>query len=203
MSVPPWQWHHGVDKIKNVRLKTWSCLAPTPFVHNTIVPCLCFVSIYDFGQFTWLCLPSWLRFFAARWLWQCVQRAVFKTKTKHQRKHQRIIPACGHPYDACYKRFWKLCVCLYLHRHVRYKNEKAFGLLSEWYYTTRGLVHGYIITLRDGLVIMYPSTNLLRVMPLWSQAHAFALYYLFYILMSHGWWRNEQGYHKPWSLVLT
>ena len=42
--------------------------------------------------------------------------------------------------------FKLICWCVNLHQKVWYKSEKAFGLWSEWHYTTRGLVYGYIIT---------------------------------------------------------
>ena len=55
----------------------------------------------------------------------------------------------------------------YSHSKVWYKSKKAFGMCSEWHYTTRGLAYGD----------MSPSANLPRcVMPFWTHAHAFSLY---------------------------
>ena len=65
----------------------------------------------------------------------------------------------------------------YSHWKVWYKSEKAFGMCSEWHYTTRGLAYGDMTTRPDGLVVMSPSANLPRcVMPFWTHAHAFSLY---------------------------
>ena len=55
--------------------------------------------------------------------------------------------------------FW----CLNLYLKIWYKSKKAFGLWIDWYYTTRGLVNGYLITCPDRIVIMYSATNLLIV----------------------------------------
>ena len=78
-----------------------------------------------------------------------------------------------------------MCWCLNLHHKVWYK--RIFGLWSEWHYTNRGLVHGCIITRPDGIVIMYPCTNLPRcVMPFKSQTHAFSLNCIaLYCIVSH------------------
>ena len=65
----------------------------------------------------------------------------------------------------------------YSHWKVWYKSEKAFGMCSEWHYTTRGLAYGDMTTRPDGLVVMSPSANLpCCVMPFWTHAHAFSLY---------------------------
>ena len=75
----------------------------------------------------------------------------------------------------------------YSHWKVWYKSEKAFGMCSEWHYTTRGLAYGDMTTRPDGLVVMSPSANLPRcVMPFWTHAHAFSLYYV--IITSYVHW---------------
>ena len=68
---------------------------------------------------------------------------------------------------------------------VWYKSEKAFGMCSEWHYTTRGLAYGDMTTRPDGLFVMSTSANLPRcVMPFWTHAHAFSLYDLLQNLFS-------------------
>ena len=104
-------------------------------------------------------------------------------KTKHQSKHQRVLPA----YMALHKIVGYLTVIInvfgfYSHWRVWYKSEKAFGMCSKWHYTTRGLAYGDMTTSPDGLVVMSPSANLPRcVMAFWTHAHAFSLYKCSYI----------------------
>ena len=74
----------------------------------------------------------------------------------------------------------------YSHWKVWYKSEKAFGMCSEWHYTTRGLAYGDMTTRPDGLVVMSPSANLPRcVMPFWTHAHAFSLYDYMWVSFYH------------------
>ena len=69
-------------------------------------------------------------------------------------------------------------LALKLYQKVWYKSEKAFGLWSEWHYTTRGwCMDTYNHSPWRARDYMYPSTNLPRcVMPFRSEAHAFSPY---------------------------
>ena len=70
----------------------------------------------------------------------------------------------------------------YSHTKVWYKSEKAFGLWSEWHYTTRGL---------------YLPANLPRcVMPFRSHDHAFSLYRILISFSRKS--RYNQIESKPW-----
>ena len=98
-------------------------------------------------------------------------------KTKHQSKHQPVLPAYDPPEDRGLETVLINVFGFYSHWKVWYKSEKAFGMCSEWHYTTRGLPYGDMTTRPDGLVVMSPSANLPRcVMPFWTHAHAFSLY---------------------------
>ena len=111
-----------------------------------------------------------------QWRWQhlLVQplRACTRFKTPEQPSSYTKPAAGSQIIDVTFQINFKLiCWRLNLHQKVWYKSEKAFGLWSEWHYTTRGLVPWRA---RD---YMYPSTNLpCCVMPFRSQAHAFSLY---------------------------
>ena len=140
-------------------------------------------TVHDFfGSFNWPRLPSWIGFFTARWQWQHVRAA--RARSSKQNTRANISVFCLHIWPSIRSRarngFNKRLINVfgfYSHWKVWYKSEKAFGMCSEWHYTTRGLAYGDMTTRPDGLVVMSPSANLPRcVMPFWTHAHAFSLY---------------------------
>ena len=68
----------------------------------------------------------------ARWQWQRVDGVCTQFKTKHQIKHQPVLPAI-YNFNKCVSGF-------YLYWKVWHKSEKEFGMCSECHDTTRGLV---------------------------------------------------------------
>ena len=118
-----------------------------------------------FGSFNWPWLPSWIGFFTARWQWQHVRAARARSSKQNTRANSVF---CLHKWSSIKSRaingFNKCVFGFYSYWKVWYKSEKAFGMCSEWHYTTRGLAYG-------------DTANLPRcVMPFWTHAHAFSLY---------------------------
>ena len=102
-------------------------------------------TVHDFfGSFNWPRLPSWVGFFTTRWQWQHVWAARARSSKQNTRANIRMF--CLQIWPSIKSRaincFNKCVFDFYSHWKVWYKSEKAFGMCSEWHYTTRGLAYG-------------------------------------------------------------
>ena len=165
MSVRVWQRHREVEWIEKCATKTQHFVASTPFVHNSVshdhivVPFMTF-----FGSFNWPRLPSWIGFFTAawRWQWQHVRAARARSSKQNTRANSvfclQIWPSIK---SRAINGFNKCVFGFYSHWKVWYKSEKAFGMCSEWHYTTRGLAYGDMTTRPTGsLSCLHPPISL-------------------------------------------
>ena len=125
---------------------------------HTVVPFMTF-----FGSFNWPRLPSWIGFFTARWQWQHVRAA--RARSSKQNTRENISVFCLQIWPSI--KSWAIncfnkCVFgFYSHWKVWYKSEKAFGMCSEWHFTTRGLAYGDITTRPTGsLSCLHPPISL-------------------------------------------
>ena len=121
-------------------------------------------TVHDFfGSFNWPRLPSWIGFFTARWQWQHVRAARARSSKQNTRANisvfcLQIWPSIKSWAINCFNK----CVFgFYSHWKVWYKSEKAFGMCSEWHFTTRGLAYGDMTTRPTGsLSCLHPPIAL-------------------------------------------
>ena len=135
-----WCWINGW----NVRQKPQSLLASTPWSHKSHMITLVTVHDFIFSFDHDVAHAFWGH--RKQWRWQHVQplRACTRFKTPEQ-PSSYTKPAAGSQINVTFWINFKLiCWRLNFHQKVWYKSEKAFGLWSEWHYTTRGSVYGYI-----------------------------------------------------------
>ena len=116
-----------------------------------------------FGSLNWTWLPSWIGFFTARWQWQPVRAA--RARSSKQNTRANISVFCLQTWPSIKSRaingFNKCVFGFYSHRKVWYKSEKAFGMCSEWHYTTRGLAYEDMTTRPTGsLSCLHPPISL-------------------------------------------
>ena len=122
--------------------------------------------VYDFfGSFNWPRLPSWIGFFtdAWRWQWQHVRAARARSSKQNTRANISVIYLQIWPFlkSRAINGFNKCVFGFYSHWKVWYKGEKAFGMCSEWHYTTRGLAYGDMTTRPTGsLSCLHPPISL-------------------------------------------
>ena len=162
MSVPAWQRHREVGWIENVRwkLNIWLLRRHLYTISVTWPHC---GTVHDFfGSFNWPRLPSWIRFFTARWQWQHVRAA--RARSSKQNTRANISVFCLQIWPSIKSRalncFNKCVFGFYSHWKVWYKSEKAFGMCSEWHYTTRGLAYGDMTTRPTGsLSCLHPPIS--------------------------------------------
>ena len=99
-----------------------------------------------FGSFNWPRLPSWIGFFTAAWRWQWQHVRAARARSSKQNTRAKIGVFCLQIWPSIKSRaingFNKCVFGFYSHWKVWYKSEKAFGMCSEWHYTTRGLAYG-------------------------------------------------------------
>ena len=128
----------------------------------------------------------WLRFFSTPDGSDCtcsgqhVHAAWNKTP---ESKHQHIIPACDYPWVSMIETVLKfVCVaCI----HVEWYDIKAGNIWPLIWMALHNsvLADGYLITHPDGLVTMYPPTDLSYcVTPVRLEVHSFSLYHLTTVL---------------------
>ena len=157
-------------------MKTQHLVASTPFVHNQCHMTTLWYRSWLFGSFNWPRLPSWIGFFTAAWRWQWQHVRAARARSSKQNTRANISVFCLQIWPSIKSRaincFNKCVFGFYSQWKVWYKSGKAFGMCSEWHYTTRGLAYG------DMTTRLSPSANLPRcVMPFWTHAHAFSLWH--------------------------
>ena len=103
-----------------------------------------------FCSFNWPRLPSWIGFFTAAWRWQWQHVRAVRARSSKQNTRANIGVFCLQIWPSIKSRaingFNKCVFGFYSHWKVWYKSEKAFGMCSEWHYTTRGLADGDMTT---------------------------------------------------------
>ena len=164
------------SNLKNVRWKLNLCLLRR---HLYTIQCHVTTLWYRswlFGSFNWPWLPSWIGFFPARWQWQHVRAA--RVRSSKQNTRANISVFCLQIWPSIRSRaingFNKCVFGFYSHWKVWYKSEKAFGICSEWHYTTRGLANGALrarchVSIRQSLSLCNAILNtcpcLLAIIP--------------------------------------
>ena len=115
-----------------------------------------------FGTFNWLIAVMNRIFHSEMAVTARAGGACTQFKTKHQSKRQRVLPS----YMALQKSqaingFDKCVFGFYSHWKVWHKSKKAFGMCSDWHYTTRGLAYGDMTTRPTGsLSCLHPPISL-------------------------------------------
>ena len=123
-------------------------------------------TVHDFfGSFNWPRLPSWIGFFTAAWRWQWQHVRAARARSSKQNTRANISVFCLQIWPSIKSRaingFNKCLFGFYSHWKVWYKSEKAFGMCSEWHYTTRGLAYGDMTTRPTGsLSCLHPPISL-------------------------------------------
>ena len=123
-------------------------------------------TVHDFfGSFNWPRLPSWIGFFTAAWRWQWQHVRAARARSSKQNIRANISVFCLQIWPSIKSRaingFNKCVFGFYSHWKVWYKSEKAFGMCSEWHYTTRGLAYGDMTTRPTGsLSCLHPPISL-------------------------------------------
>ena len=139
---------HGIgivvlNKWMKSATKTQSLLASTPWSHKSHMITL--VAVHDF--IFHLSMMSLTHFEDLATMKMAARAtATHARDSKHQSNYRRTKPAADSQINmtVLYMHFKLLCGLLNSHQKLWYKSEKAFGLWSEWHFTTRGLVNGYI-----------------------------------------------------------
>ena len=124
--------------------------------YHTVVPFMTFLAVLTDRT-------SWIGFFTARWQWQHVRAA--RARSSKQNIRANISVFCLQIWPSIKSRaincFNKCVFGFYSHWKVWYKSEKAFGMCSEWHYTTQGLAYGDMTARPTGsLSCLHPPISL-------------------------------------------